>query len=288
MINVVLVHSMFNNTKVLNHPLEYNIFPDCQLGRKFSIAMLSDSSDSESEGDLQRLREAVDNDKLKESMFVVNKPSDNDVLHSLKENIDESLIDASVNPEVSSHLGESIKYILKTNSNRCIRNDRHIGSSLPSLRRDKHEVETNNVIPELDVTPQFQQFVGKKLDIFLEQLIETHYSEYERPRGLKSPNVKLLNRSTSYIVEHEHKERIVKQARPHLLAHKAVSPSLEDMSSCAVSGEFVMSKVEVKSWVNKFPNRVEEGIERIKKKKKKVKKKKKSDVAVQEKNTQAL
>jgi len=248
--------------------------------------MLSDSSDSDSEGDLQRLREAVDNDKLKESMFVVNKPPDDNDFKNLKESIDDSLIDASVNPGVSSHLGESIKFILKTNSNRSIRNDRHISSSQRSLRRDKLEGETTNVIPELEVTPQFQQFVGKKLDIFLEQLIETYSTEYERPRGIESPNVKLLNRSTSNIVEHE--ERIVKQARPHLLAHKAVSPSIEDMSSCAVSGEFVMSKVEVKSWVNKFPSRVEEGIERIKKKKKKVKKKKKSDVAVHEKTTQAL
>ena len=65
-----------------------------------------------------------------------------------------------------------------------------------------------------------------------------------------------------------------KLLRPDLLAHKRVETTEEDLESVAVSGVMVLSQDDTKSWVNKFPNRVEPGIERIKKKKKKVKKKK--------------
>ena len=67
----------------------------------------------------------------------------------------------------------------------------------------------------------------------------------------------------------------VKRSRPELLAHRRVELSSEDLSTCAVTGDFVQSKVEVEGWVNRFAGRVEEGVERIKKKKKKAKKKKK-------------
>ena len=71
----------------------------------------------------------------------------------------------------------------------------------------------------------------------------------------------------------------IKRSKPDLLAHTKIQTSDEDLVSCAVSGDFVLSQVDTKSWVNKFPNRVEPGIERIKKKKKKVKKKKKKKPA---------
>ena len=65
-----------------------------------------------------------------------------------------------------------------------------------------------------------------------------------------------------------------KLLKPDLLAHTRVETTEEDLESVAVSGVRVLSQDDTRSWVNKFPNRVEPGIERIKRKKKKKAKKK--------------
>ena len=60
-----------------------------------------------------------------------------------------------------------------------------------------------------------------------------------------------------------------------MLAHKRIQPEDSDYSDLAVSGDFVRSQADTRAWVNRYPDRTEPGIQRIKRKKKKIKKKKK-------------
>ena len=106
--------------------------------------------------------------------------------------------------------------------------------------------------------------------IFLEIILKMLWKEKVEVAVVDESELELLKRSKVFIIEDVKSH--VKRPRPELLSHRTVELSSEDLSTCAVTGDFVLSKVEVGGWVNKFAGRVEEGTERIKKKKK-VKKK---------------
>merc|ERR1712013_759440 len=174
-------------------------------------------------------------------------------------------------------LADYIKTTVQANADKFkLKPSSSVVVNAPSLRRDRQDIAKSTIISDLEVTPQFQRFVGTKLGDFLDKNIEDigdiSKSKEEVAENVES-QVKLLKRSKSVIKEEI--ENCSKRSRPELLAHRTEKPSSEDLSTCAVSGEFVLSQVEVEPWVNKFAGRVEEGIERIKKKKKKSKKKKK-------------
>lgn len=240
----------------------------------------SDSSDSDSDDDdLARLREAVGCDRLKENLY--SKPS----CDSVKTNSDfESSKLLNVTCKVEDNpksMSDSIKAIIEANSNKVKAPKLKVDA--PSLRRDRQEDSKPVVLftSELEVTPQFQKFVANKLDLLLDDNIEDIVDESKATKEIDDiGELRLLKRSKVIIKEVE--ESNIKRPRPQLLAHRAVGVSSEELSSCSVSGDFVLSKVEVVGWVNNFAGRVEEGVERIKKKKKKVKKKKKKDAAADE------
>eukprot|EP00090_Calanus_glacialis_P009100 TRINITY_DN17448_c0_g1_i1.p1 TRINITY_DN17448_c0_g1~~TRINITY_DN17448_c0_g1_i1.p1 ORF type:complete len:268 (-),score=94.60 TRINITY_DN17448_c0_g1_i1:42-845(-) len=244
--------------------------------------MTLSSSDSESDDDLARLREAVDCDTLRENLYskeandAVPDKNCNNGDTSLAENDNERTlknpypIHAEDNPKSMS---ESIKAIIKANSTKV--KVAKVPVETLSLRRDRQDDSKPLVMSELEVTPQFQKFVGTKLDDFLGKQIKDVVKEKVEVAAADESELKLLKRSKVGIKEDV--ESNIKRPRPELLSHRTVELSSEDLSTCAVTGDFVLSKVEVGGWVNKFAGRVEEGTERIKKKKKKVKKKKSKD-----------
>merc|ERR1712241_1195574 len=144
-----------------------------------------------------------------------------------------------------------------------------------SLRRDKQDNVQLEVMSELNVTPQFQRFVGSKLDQLMSEQIEDISQKNNLPTEEQAePAVKLLKRSMRRI-EEKYSDKETKRTRPDLLAHRRVQPEDSDYSGLAVSGDFVLSQADTRAWVNRYPDRTEPGIERIKKKKKRSKKKKK-------------
>ena len=242
------------------------------------VSCKSDSSSDSDDEDLARLREAVDFDKLKDNMY--SKEKEDTEKKEVKQEIpvEHEVVD-SKSPELSCDprsLADYIKTTVRANTNKSKLKPSSLAGSAPSLRRDRQDVVKSTVISDLEVTPQFQRFVGTKLGDFLDKNIED-IGDISKSKEKITENaesqVKLLKRSKSVIKEEM--EISSKRSRPELLAHRTEKPSSADLSTCAVSGEFVLSQVEVEPWVNKFAGRVEEGIERIKKKKKKLKKKKK-------------
>jgi len=246
--------------------------------------MASDSdSDSESDDNLARLREAVDCDTLRENLYSKKEMKSN--IEDASNHVD--FVSEGAEIEVKTPNGPSscvddpismsasIKAILKANTTKVKTN--YVASTAPSLRRDRQDDSKPSIMSELDVTPQFQKFVGSKLDDFLDKQIKDVLKEKKEVALDKENELKLLKRSKVGLKEEV--ECFIKRPRPELLAHRSLEPTTEDLSSCAVTGEFVASQLEVGGWVNKFAGRVEEGIERIKKKKKKVKKKKKDSAA---------
>jgi len=243
----------------------------------------SDDSDEDQEA-LERLREAVSFETLREPPSSTLKSTKSLPEISLsKGNTDRNPNENNVSipsddvNSISDNIKEKIKHTL--NASKRNRNvDSAQSPQVKSLRRDKQDSEYKSaVISELEVTPQFQKFVGNKLDEFLDKQIKDVDSSSKAKSGGGDPkvsNLKLLKRSNSLVKDID-VDFNIKRPRPDLLAHTKIPTSDEDLVNCAVSGDFVLSKVDTKSWVNKFPNRVEPGIERIKKKKKKVKKKKK-------------
>jgi len=242
---------------------------------------MASDSDSESDDDLARLREAVDCDTLRENLYSKKE------IKSNIEDVSNPVDFVSGGGEVKTPNGpslcvddpksmsDSIKAILKANTNKVKTN--YVASTAPSLRRDRQDDSKPSIMSELDVTPQFQKFVGSKLDNFLDKQIKDVLKEKKEVALDKENELKLLKRSKVGLKEEV--ECFIKRPRPELLAHRSLEPTTEDLSACAVTGEFVISQLEVGGWVNKFAGRVEEGSERIKKKKKKVKKKKKKDSA---------
>lgn len=245
----------------------------------------SDSSSSEDDEEaLVRLREAVDSETLKDNFYSQKS----------KQNI-QSHDDTACHPFTHLDNSEGCKNTqsedehddpktLYLNTKKILERNKKIAkpsqkpdSSLKSLRREKQTEDKSVVISELEVTPQFQKFVGSKLDEFLSCQIKdsvpstpNRESEDIDCGGL---GLKLLKRSKTHVqnayCDSGSNQKLLK---PDLLAHKRVETTEKDLESVAVSGVTVLSQDDTQSWVNKFPNRVKPGIERIKKKKK-VKKK---------------
>jgi len=242
------------------------------------VSCNSDSSSDSDDEDLARLREAVDCDTLKDNMYskenkVAGKKLDNQETPVENVAVDSKSLEL---PCDSKALANYMKATIQANINKSKLKPTSLASNALSLRRDRLDDAKSTIISDLEVTPQFQRFVGTKLGDFLDKNIENIDDILNDKEEISSNNdseVKLLKRSKVGLKEEI--ENCTKRSRPELLAHRTKNPSPEDLSTCAVSGEFVLSQVEVEPWVNKFAGRVEEGIERIKKKKKKVKKKRK-------------
>lgn len=238
----------------------------------------SDSDDSEDDQEtLERLREAVDSETLKDNFYSQKSDKNNGeacLHHTPAQNSEDptNLLENCDDPKILSF---NIKKIVEKNQNNTKLSSKP-DHSLKSLRREKQREDKSPVISELEVTPQFQKFVGSKLDEFLSsQIEEDSSSTLKCDSKIIHSSLKLLKRSKSSIentdYDHFFNQKIVK---PDLLAHTRVELTEGDLESVAITGERVLSQEDTRAWVNKFPNRVEPGIERIKKKKKKVKKKK--------------
>ena len=190
---------------------------------------------------------------------------------------------------MKASLSDTLKRIVEKNRSLSKKKVSTEEGKLKSLRRDKQTEDSKpSVISELDVTPQFQKFVGSKLDEFLDSqikdVVKNNDVSQKTVNGHNDTGPKLLKRSKNAVKNYEDINLSGKRHKPDLLAHTKVETSEEDLNNCAVSGEFVLSKVDTEAWVNKFPDRVEEGIARIKKKKKKVKKSKKKKTVTEEAN----
>ena len=248
----------------------------------------SDSSNSDDDEEaLQRLREAVDPETLKDN-FYSQKSKENIQSHdaidchpiTLTENTEEFNItpqDENKHDDPKS-LYLNTKKILEKNKNSSVKPSSKPESSMKSLRREKQTEDHSAVISELEVTPQFQKFVGSKLDEFLDSQIKDSIPSApnsESKNIAAACGLKLLKRSKTPInnayCDFGSGRKLLK---PDLLAHKRLETTEEDLESVAVSGPRILSQEDTRAWVNKFPNRVEPGIERIKKKKKKKAKKK--------------
>ena len=239
----------------------------------------SDDSDEDEES-LARLREAVDSETLKDNLYS-QQTSDN---VSETENTGEII---STNHNISntgddpSSLSKHCKQFISKSRHKTLKPQNHVDhSKLKSLRRDKQEESSvHQVISELEVTPQFQKFVGNKLDQFLDNQIEdvTDEDKLMKSSSTQQSCMKLLRMSKRLVENIDDENKVKIRKKPDLLAHTKISTSKDDISSCVVSADTILSGEETKCWVNKFENRVEPGVERIKKKKVK-KKKRKSDV----------
>jgi len=233
------------------------------------------SSEEEDEEALLRLREAVDNKFILPSVNPVssrasNSPSSNQepsqpAIAEVSEEDRAGDDCKSLSDKIKSQLN---KFQKRNTVQQPIKNPK-------SLRRDKQENVQLEVMSELNVTPQFQRFVGSKLDQLMSEQIEDISQKNNLPSAREAePEVKLLKRSMRTI-EEKYSEKETKRTRPDLLAHRRIQPEDSDYSDLAVSGDFVLSQADTRAWVNRYPDRTEPGIERIKKKKKKIKKKKK-------------
>ena len=255
----------------------------------------SDDSDEDQET-LNRLREAVDSETLKDKFYgnnseekVISEESPDKLLNSGETRLQSdcnSKIDNDITIEDPKTLSDKLKQIVNKNRLSSIKKIPSLEGNLKSLRRDKQTEDKPSVISELNVTPQFQKFVGNKLDEFLDSqikdVVKHSDTSSKNANGHSDVGPKLLKRSKNAVDYYLEDNSNGKRHKPDLLAHTKVGTSDEELSSCAVSGEFVLSKVDTEAWVNKYPNRVEDGIARIKKKKKKVKKSKKKKTVTEE------
>jgi len=257
---------------------------------QFKVDGDSDSSSSEDDEEaLGRLREAVDSETLKDNYYyqeskqTIQSHDDSDTACHPLTHLDNSeglqITQNEVEHDDPKTLYLNTKKILERNK-RIAKPSPKPDSSFKSLRREKQTEDKSAVISELEVTPQFQKYVGSKLDEFLSCQIKDTVPSKQNSE-LKDVDcglgLKLLKRSRTHIQNaYCDSGSNQKLLRPDLLAHKRVETTEEDLESVAVSGVMVLSQDDTKSWVNKFPNRVEPGIERIKKKKKKKKVKKKT------------
>ena len=221
------------------------------------------SSESESEEESARLREAVDPSTLQEDMY--KKPK--------KQN---KAKDISVGSKLKtfSTLAKPVGGIGSGNVSKEAR---------MSLRRDKQAEDEVSDRSELEVTPHFQKFVASRLDELLLKQVEDVakvIGDVEE-HSVEDLGIKLTRKSKVAVRLEEEGEVAGKRPRPSLLAHREQGETREMLASCAVTGEEVLARKEVESWSSfpTFPHRVEPGEQRIKKKKKKVKKKKK-DVSI--------
>jgi len=248
-------------------------------------AVPGSDTDSESEDDenLARLREAVDSETLKETFFQeIDSPVASNTVKDVKDNPSESPAeDVLLVPDSPAALCRDIKAVLQRRT--VVGQMRRDGAVQgESLRRDKQAKECQVLAQELQVTPGFQQFVAGQLG----SMLDTSYSEVNTSvvagevdqvpeRGAEQ--LRLLRSSRVPLTVGLEQAGRGPRGRPALLpSHRtAFPPSQQELLHCAVTAEFVLSGAETAAWVNKFPTRVEPGVERIKKKKKKVNKTKK-------------
>ena len=234
------------------------------------------SSEEEDEETLLRLREAVDSKFiLPDISGVTTTPNQESSSHKISPAIGE------VSEETSPDAGEDCKSLSDKIKSQLKKFKKKTTEPQPcknpkSLRRDKQDQVQLEVMSELNVTPQFQKFVGSKLDQLLSEQIEdiSHNMNILPTEGEGERSVKLLKRSRRTIQE-KYSDKEIKRKRPDLLAHKRIQPEDSDYSELAVSGEFVRSQADTRAWVNRYPDRTEPGIQRIKRKKNKNKNKKK-------------
>ena len=255
------------------------------------------SSDEDSDEDqeaLDRLREAVDSETLKDNFYTKSPEPETrgSVIETTINTEAEDLSKPSCGEgeiEDPKLLSQYLKQIVKKNirvSSKASKSGREAGKK--SLRRDKQTDYKSPVISELEVTPQFQKFVGSKLDTFLNSQIEDVGGDNLATKTTATPgpdpgqSLKLLKRSRLSISASGYEVRgLAGRGRPELLAHTRPRVSEAELAEVAVSGAAVISGLDTRAWANKWKARVEPGVERIKKKKKKVKKKKKSKVSTE-------
>ena len=237
------------------------------------------SGEEEDEEALLRLREAVE-DKFTLSLPVSSscssRPSSSPNQQT-SNNTSPQVADVGEDNKAGEDcksLSDQIKSQLKKFHKKS--NKQQLCKNPKSLRRDKQDIIQLEVMSELNVTPQFQKFVGSKLDQLLsEQIEDISCKKNILPTEKEAEqSVKLLKRSRRTIDE-KYSDNVTKRTRPDLLAHRRIQPEDSDYSDLAVSGEFVRSQADTGAWVNRYPDRTEPGIQRIKRKKKKIKKKKK-------------
>ena len=238
------------------------------------------SSEEEDEEALLRLREAVDSKFILPDISITSANQESS--HKTEPAIGEVGEEIRAGEDCKS-LSEKIKFQLSKFHKR--NTEQQPCNTSKSLRRDKQDDDQLEVMSELNVTPQFQKFVGSKLDQMLCEQIED-ISQVNSPPAEREAelSVKLLKRSRRTI-EEKYSDNETKRNRPDLLAHRRIQPEDSDYSDLAVSGDFVRSQADTSAWVNRYPDRTEPGIQRIKKKKKKInknikkKKKKKSELS---------
>ena len=233
-------------------------------------SVTDDSSEEEDEETLLRLREAVDSKFILPDISSANQESSQ---HKTSPAVVEVGEEIRAGEDCKS-LSDKIKFQL--NKFKKKKNEQPPCPNPKSLRRDKQDDVQLVVMSELNVTPQFQKFVGSKLDQLLSEQIEdiSHNMNILPTEGEGERSVKLLKRSRRTIQE-KYSDKEIKRKRPDLLAHKRIQPEDSDYSELAVSGEFVQSQADTRAWVNRYPDRTEPGIQRIKRKKNKNKNKKK-------------
>ena len=230
------------------------------------------TSEEEDEEAVLRLREAVDNNFHRSAMVdrtgpLTEKPVAS--THSAETSRENDIN----NVNESKSLSDKIKSLVGNFEKRNKKKSTNVENS-KSLRRDKQENVDMKVMSELNVTPQFQKFVGTKLDQLMSEQIEDIFQYNDLNTETESrPTVKLLSRSRTN-VEDVDCDTPAKRLRPDLLSHRQSRPSEVELADIAVSGEFVLSRTDTEAWVNRYPHRTVPGVQRIKKKKKKVKKKK--------------
>merc|ERR1712037_252978 len=154
------------------------------------------SSEEEDEETLLRLREAVDSKFTLPNISRVTTTPDQESSHQTSpasgEISEENRADTG---EDCKSLSDKIKSQLNKFQKKKIQPQPQPCKNPKSLRRDKQDHVQLEVMSELNVTPQFQKFVGSKLDQLLSEQIED-ISQSILPTGKEGePSVKLLKRS---------------------------------------------------------------------------------------------
>ena len=194
----------------------------------------SDEDSGEDQEALDRLREAVDSETLKDNFYT--KSSEPETRGSVIETTINTEVEKLLKPscgegdiEDPKLLSQYLKQIVKKNrlvSSKVSKSGREAGKK--SLRRDKQTDYKSPVISELEVTPQFQKFVGSKLDTFLNSQIEDVGEDNLATKNITSPDsgpdpgssLKLLKRSRMSISASGYEvPSLAGRGRPELLAH---------------------------------------------------------------------
>ena len=195
------------------------------------------SSDSDSDEDLARLKEAVDTSTLTESLF--NKAD------KRKEDVDkpsEVESDVGKQPEVKEF---KANYKSAFSFKRSVKPVIADGKPLISLRRDKQREDEGEVMSDLEVTPSFRKFVAAKLDELvggqLEE-VEVVGAEVKNSGPADWSGVRLTMKSKRPVREGEEVAEGEKRKKPSLLAHRVQEVGEEEVAACAVSGQQVRSR----------------------------------------------